>query len=316
MSDYPETFDHMLAAWNEREPAKVRGHLEQALAPDVRFVDPDNDITGIDAFESMVHAFHEKLPDAVCSRASGVDSHHQLYRYEKRRMRYDRGDPLELQTSEKLLIEVDYYAVWRIADPERYFKSIRTRDAALRRLDTVTYSAVQQTLARHTLADLLSEKREEISRTITRNSIEGLRPDGIEVLDLRIRRTVYPEANLPQVYSRMRTERNRFAMKFRAEGEEQSRAIRSAADRESLIIVSTAERDSAKLRGEGDAEATRIYAEAFGQDTEFYEFLRTLEAYKLALNDQTTLILSPDAPFLKYLFDHDPMREGSSGDAP
>ena len=240
---------------------------------------------------------------------------HQLYRYEKRRMRYDRGDPLELQTSEKLLIEVDYYAVWRIADPERYFKSIRTRDAALRRLDTVTYSAVQQTLARHTLAALLSAKREEIARTITRNSVEGLRPDGIEVLDLRIRRTVYPEANLPQVYSRMRTERNRFALKFRAEGEEQSRAIRSAADRESLIIVSTADRDSAKLRGEGDAEATRIYAEAFGQDTEFYEFLRTLEAYKMALNDQTTLILSPDAPILKYLFDHDPIREGGSGAA-
>ncbi len=240
---------------------------------------------------------------------------HQLYRYEKRRMRYDRGDPLELQTSEKLLIEVDYYAVWRIADPERYFKSIRTRDAALRRLDTVTYSAVQQTLARHTLADLLSAKREEISRTITRNSVEGLRPDGIEVLDLRIRRTVYPEANLPQVYSRMRTERNRFALKFRAEGEEQSRGIRSAADRESLIIVSIAERDSAKLRGEGDAEATRIYAEAFGQDSEFYEFLRTLEAYRMALNDQTTLILSPDAPFLKYLFGHDPMREDGSGAA-
>jgi hypothetical protein len=82
MSDYPETFDHMLAAWNEREPAKVRGHLEQALAPDVHFVDPDNDVTGIDAFEKMVHAFRERIPDAVCSRASGVDSHHQLYRYD------------------------------------------------------------------------------------------------------------------------------------------------------------------------------------------------------------------------------------------
>ncbi len=228
---------------------------------------------------------------------------HQLYRYEKRRMRYDRAEPLELQTSEKLLIEVDYYAVWRIADPELYFKSIRTRDAALRRLDTVTYSAVQQTLARYTLANLLSEEREEITSTIRDISAEGLAPDGIEVLDLRIRRTVYPEANLPQIYNRMRTERNRFAMRFRAEGEEQSRAIRSKADRESLVIRSTAERDSTRLRGEGDAEATRIYAEAFAQDLEFYEFIRSLEAYRLALNDQTTLILSPDAPFLKYLFE-------------
>ena len=131
-------------------------------------------------------------------------------------------------TFEPLLIEIDYFAVWRIADPELYFKSIRTRDAALRRLDTVTYSAVQQTLARYTLANLLSEEREEITSTIRDISAEGLAPDGIEVLDLRIRRTVYPEANLPQIYNRMRTERNRFAMRFRAEGEEQSRAIRSA----------------------------------------------------------------------------------------
>ncbi|MEE9279792.1 MAG: protease modulator HflC [Myxococcota bacterium] len=231
---------------------------------------------------------------------------HQLYRYEKRRMRYDRAEPLELQTSEKLLIEVDYYAVWRIADPELYFKSIRTRDAALRRLDTVTYSAVQQTLAGHTLAELLSEGREEITRLITKTSAEGLAPDGIEILDLRIRRTVYPEANLAQIYNRMRSERNRFAMRFRAEGEEQSRGIRSKADRESLVIRSTAERDSARLRGDGDAEATRIYAEAFAQDLEFYEFIRSLEAYRLALNNQTTLILSPDAPFLRYLFEPAP----------
>ena len=228
---------------------------------------------------------------------------HQLYRYEGRSMRYDRGDPLELQTSEKLLIEVDYYAVWRIADPELYFKRIRTRDAAIRRIDTVTYSSVQQTLAKHTLAELLSEDREEITRTIAAISRAGLAPEGIDIQDLRIRRTVYPEANLPQIYGRMRTERNRFAMKFRAEGEEQARAIRSNADQESLIIVSTAGRDAAKLRGDGDAGATRIYAEAYGKDREFYEFLRSLGAYRLALNNQTTLILSPDAPFLKYLFE-------------
>ena len=81
MSGTPDSFDHMLAAWNEREPSKVRGHLEQALTPDVHFVDPSNDISGIDAFEAMVHEFHEKFPGAVCSRASGIDSHHRLYRY-------------------------------------------------------------------------------------------------------------------------------------------------------------------------------------------------------------------------------------------
>lgn len=82
MSDPPKTLDHMLAAWNERDDAKVRGHLDRALSPQVRFIDPTHDITGIDAFEVMVHAFHENLPDAVCSRASGLDAHHRLYRYE------------------------------------------------------------------------------------------------------------------------------------------------------------------------------------------------------------------------------------------
>ena len=81
MSDYPETLDHMLAAWNERKAEKVRSHLERALAPNVRFVDPTNDLTGIDAFEKMVHEFRERLPGAVCSRAGTVDSHHELHRY-------------------------------------------------------------------------------------------------------------------------------------------------------------------------------------------------------------------------------------------
>ncbi|MGH0032310.1 MAG: nuclear transport factor 2 family protein [Myxococcota bacterium] len=78
---HPESLDHMLAAWNEADPAKVRSHLTRALAPEVHFVDPANDITGIDAFEAMVHRVHGEIPGAVYSRASAVDSHHRLHRY-------------------------------------------------------------------------------------------------------------------------------------------------------------------------------------------------------------------------------------------
>ena len=81
MSDYPESFDHMLAAWNESDPGKVRDHLERALAPDVRFVDPSIDVTGIDGFERNVHEVHERLPGASYARTSGVDAHHGFYRY-------------------------------------------------------------------------------------------------------------------------------------------------------------------------------------------------------------------------------------------
>lgn len=81
MSDYPETFDHMLAAWNESDSARVRGHLDKALAPSVRFVDPSVDVIGIDGFEANVHAVHAKIPGAVYSRTSGVDSQHDFHRY-------------------------------------------------------------------------------------------------------------------------------------------------------------------------------------------------------------------------------------------
>ena len=81
MSDYPAAFDYMLAAWNEAEPRAVRGHLERALAPNVQFVDPSIDVTGIDGFEANVHEVHERLPGAVYSRTSGVDAHHGIYRY-------------------------------------------------------------------------------------------------------------------------------------------------------------------------------------------------------------------------------------------
>ncbi len=81
MSDYPESFDHMLAAWNESDSTLVRGHLDRALAPNVRFVDPSIDVTGIDGFEANVHDVHAKLPGAVYSRTSGVDSHHGFHRY-------------------------------------------------------------------------------------------------------------------------------------------------------------------------------------------------------------------------------------------
>ncbi len=226
---------------------------------------------------------------------------HQFYTYDRRLLRYE-ASPRNLYTAEKLLLEVDYYAIWRIADPQLFFESIRTLPEALGRLDTITYSEVRRTLAQHSLADLLSRERPAIMRVITENSAAKLSPLGIELVDLKLRRTDYPEANLARVFQRMRSERERFAKKFRAEGEEQARIIRANADRESQVIRAEAARESATLRGEGDAAAARIYANAYGKDPEFYAFTRSLEAYKKALDDETTLILSPKLPFLRYLF--------------
>jgi len=208
-----------------------------------------------------------------------------------------------LNTVERTLVDADYYVVWRIADPRRFYESHRREETAVQRIDELTYSEVRETVNKHRLADLLSPARDEVQREITAASDAKLSLLGIHVVDVRLGATLYPEENLARVYERMRTERSRYAMKFRAEGEQQARALRSKADGDSQVILAEAERESLGLRGEGDAEAARIYAEAYSGDPEFYAFVRSLEAYRKALDAQTTVVLSPRSDFLKYLFD-------------
>lgn len=125
---------------------------------------------------------------------------------------------------------------------------------------------------------------------------------GIEIVDVRIMRTDLPKQTSDPIYNRMRSDRQKVAEKFRAEGAKESQIIRSEADKERTIMLADSERQSAIIRGQGDGEATRIFAESFGKDTEFFEFYRTMEAYKKSLNkDDTTVILSPDNNFLKFL---------------
>jgi membrane protease subunit HflC len=166
----------------------------------------------------------------------------------------------------------------------------------------VIHSAVRSVLDQHQLTEILSPKRAEIMRQITEQADATLRERGIRVDDVRLRRTDYPPANLARIYGRMQTERQRFAKKFRAEGEERARKIRAVADLESQVVLAGAQREATRTRGEGDAEAAAIYADAYSRDREFYAFLRSLEAYRQALDDQTTVILSPNSPFLRYLF--------------
>jgi membrane protease subunit HflC len=230
---------------------------------------------------------------------------HDLYRYDRRLIRQS-GEPRELYVAEKLLLEVDYFMLWRIADPRRFFESFRTVANAQPKVDDVTYSAVRTTLAQHTLASLLSPERAELMAAITRDCDEALAPLGVRVVDVRIRAADYPDANLARVYERMKTERGRVARRLRAEGEESARSIRAQADLESRVIRAEAEREALQQRGEGDAAATRIYADAFGRAPEFYSFVRSLEAYRAALDRETTLVLSRKSPFLKHLLMEQP----------
>jgi membrane protease subunit HflC len=227
---------------------------------------------------------------------------HQLYRYERRLLRQD-AQPADLYTADKQPLELDYYALWRIDDPRRFFESVRSYDDAARRIDTVTYGEVRKVVAQSSLGELLSPRRTELVREIASRCDQTLQPLGIRVLDLRVLRTDYAPGNLDRVYERMRSERQRFARRFRAEGEEQARVVRAEADRESAVLRAEARGESERIRGEGDASAAGIYAAAYGVDPEFYAFVRSLEAYRLSLDERTTVVLSRKNPFLRFLFE-------------
>jgi membrane protease subunit HflC len=227
---------------------------------------------------------------------------HQLYRFDGRSLRYESSSQLAY-TAESLPVRVDYYALWRIADPRLFYESLRTDlELARARIDNTTYGKLRNALSRYEFSSLLSDQRDAIIADIRAQSDAELARQGIRILDLRIRALDFPEGNLEQIYRRMRSERERFGLRARAQGTERAAAVRSQADQESQVIVAQAEREAARERGEGDAEAARIYGETYGRDPEFYAFTRSLEAYRKALDEQTTLVLSPDVPFLKYLF--------------
>jgi membrane protease subunit HflC len=240
------------------------------------------------------------LEPGLYLRVPGV---HAVERFDRRRQRFD-SPPHEAQTRESELIRLDYYVIWRIADPRRFLESFRGSSTSARsQIDNTSYGELRTALGRASLDELLSAQRAEILGAVAGATHAKLSVQGVEILDLQIRSLDYPDQNLPQIYARMQSERTRFALRARAEGEEQSRALRSRADEQVRVILADAEREAQRLRGEGDAEASRIYAETYGRDPEFYAFVRSLEAYRKTIDERTTLILSRDLPFLRYLFE-------------
>jgi membrane protease subunit HflC len=220
--------------------------------------------------------------------------------FDRRMLEYD-ASPKEILTRDKQQLVVDNYARWRIIDPLQFYRTVRNEEGAQSRLDDILYSNVRETLGRHTLREIVSEKRSELLEQVTKRSDENARGYGIEVIDVRIKRADLPEKNEQNVFNRMRTERERLAKKFRAEGQEEARKITSEADKEVRILMADAHRQSEIVRGEGDAQAVKIFAEAYGRDPAFYEFVRTLDAYRRTLGEGTTLILSPDSEFFRLL---------------
>ncbi|HKI82178.1 MAG TPA: protease modulator HflC [Pseudodesulfovibrio sp.] len=209
--------------------------------------------------------------------------------------------PEEITTTDKKYMNVDSYTKWRITDPLTFYTKVRTIQGARARLDDIVRSQLRVALGRYTLIEVVSHKRQEIMDAVSKRSRELLLPYGIEVIDVRIKRTDLPAENARSIYGRMKAERERQAKQYRSEGQEASAKIKANADKERSIILADARKQSEIIRGEGDAEATKIYAEALGQNPDFYEFTRSLDAYRNGFDKNTRFILTPKSPFLKHL---------------
>ncbi len=217
-----------------------------------------------------------------------------------KRLLYFNAEPLPIQTRDEERIVVDNYVVWRIVDPLQYFEAFPTgRSSADLQIDRVVRARVRQVIGQRTLSEVLTAARVDIMKEITEATNAGLRGTGIVVEDVRINRTELPRGTETNVFARMRAERQRLSRQLRAEGEAEGRRIRAEAEREAVILVSEAKRDADVLRGEGDAEAARVYAEAYAADAAFYDFTRTLEAYRTVIPRNTTLVLPPGNDFFR-----------------
>ena len=220
--------------------------------------------------------------------------------FESRILLYD-APPAEILTKDKKNLVVDNYTKWKIIDPLKFYKTVKSEIGAQSRLDDIVYAQLRVELGKHDLVDIVSKTRDEVMKIVSDKSDVHASGYGIKVVDVRIKRADLPEQNEKHVFDRMRAERERQAKQYRSEGEEESVKITAKADMERTIILAKAYRESEKDKGEGDAQAVKIYADAYKQDSEFFEFTRSLEAYKKTLKKDTTLVISPDVKFFKYI---------------
>ncbi len=230
-----------------------------------------------------------------------IPFYQDIKRFEKRLLRYDAA-PVEFLTRDKKTLVVDVYARFRIVDPLIFLKSMQgDMNIALGRLDTVISSSLREAVASHDQSDIITEKREPIMKEVAIDTRERTRKFGIEIHDVRIKRTDFPREIAESIYARMRAERERISKRYRSEGAEEQLKIKAKTDKEAAILIAEAKRKSETLRGIGDGESIKIYADAYKQDPEFYSFLKSLQIYRESMTEGTKVILSADSSLFQYL---------------
>jgi len=248
--------------------------------------------------------------------------------FEKRIMEWD-GDPNQIPTKDKKYILVNTFARWRIADPLKFYQSVSNERNAMGRLDDIIDGVTRDFISENLLIEVvrnsnrkmtfslegedsdfysvdslkIEKGRESITRAILKK-VQIIMPQyGIEILDIRIKQVNYIEEVRKKVFDRMISERKRIAQLYRAEGQGSKSEVKGQMQKELQRISSEAYRKAQEIKGTADAKASQIYANAYSRDPEFYSFLQTLDTYRTTIDSTTTLILSTDSEYLKYLRD-------------
>jgi modulator of FtsH protease HflC len=238
------------------------------------------------------------------------------------------GDPGQIPTKEKTYIWVNSFARWKIVDPIKFFQTINNVNSALGRLDDIIDPAVRNFITSYRLIETVRNTNREMDITeigldedvdkkksapykittgrdkITMGILKQARPKlerfGIELMDVKIKRINYVEEVRKSVYGRMIAERRQIAEKYRSEGQGEARKILGDKERDLKEITSMAYRTAQEIKGKAEAEATELYADAYSRDADFYSFTKTLETYRQAMDEKSSLIMSTDSEFLKY----------------
>lgn len=223
--------------------------------------------------------------------------------FDSRILTMDSVEPERFITAEKKNVMVDSFVKWRIADVKQYYISVGGDEMRARtRLMQTVNASMREEFGKRTINEVVSGERERIMQVLREKADVDARKIGVEVLDVRLKRVDFPNEISDSVFRRMDAERKRVANELRATGNAESEKIRADADRQREVTLADAYRDAQKIKGDGDAKATAIYASAFGRNSEFYSFYRSLEAYKQSFKDKgDVMVLDPSSAFFKYL---------------
>ncbi|TFH85892.1 protease modulator HflC [Billgrantia azerbaijanica] len=224
-------------------------------------------------------------------------------------------DPSRYLTLEQKAVIVDSYVMWQVVNPTRYYEATSGDELqAIRLIQPRVDESLRNEFGRVNLQQIISERREDLMAGPTQELDELLRDElGVAILDVRVKRIDLPDDVSAAVYDRMRSEREREAREWRAQGQEEAERIRANADRRRQVLLAQANERAETLRGEGDAEAAAIFSEAYSQDQEFFRFWRSLNAYRDSFEDgQDMLVLDASSDFFRYLKSpavHEPAQE-------